>query len=157
MFILCYPRFISYNIMFHGDIVRVMQSQGSIASSCLICPGIRIMKSMVHTWLHEVSAYQNFYADIQLVHFLRWLRSPSSQLYEPALCRMVHVLMKKLFMQLIIEFQRLGSVIVYADFNKVLLCTKKRRYECMYMMYSTFVQYAIVTFILIKCSNIYIN
>ena len=58
---------------------------------------------------------------------LRWIRSPSSLLYEPALCRMIHKLMKKLFMQLIGEFRRLGSTIVYADFNKIIVCTKKRR------------------------------
>ena len=87
----------------------------------------RIMKSMVHSWLHEVSAYQNYYADFQLVHFLRWLRSSSSLLYEPAICRIVHSLMKKLFYQLIAEFKRLGSTVIYADFNKIILSTKKRR------------------------------
>ena len=87
----------------------------------------RIMKGMVHSWLHEVSAYQNFFADFQLVHFLRWLRSPSSLLFEPALCKMVHSLMKKLFMQLVGEFRRLGSTVVFADFNRILVCTKKKR------------------------------
>ncbi len=50
-------------------------------------------------------------------------------LYEPALCRMIHKLMKKMFMQLIGEFRRLGASIVYADFSKILICTKKRRME----------------------------
>ena len=101
-------------------------------------------------WLHEVSINQNYYADLQLQHFYRfvqidnaetiiiiiddvfprWVRSSSSLLYEPALCRMIHKLMKKLFMQLIGEFRRLGSTIVFADFNKIIVCTKKRRYVC---------------------------
>jgi DNA polymerase epsilon subunit 1 len=34
--------------------------------------------------------------------------------------------MKKLFMQLISEFKRLGAIVVHADFNRVILCTKKR-------------------------------
>ena len=107
---------------------------------------------MVHTWLHEVSTNQNIYADLQLQHFYRyilavnfftvgyiqifvmgvlfcrWIRTPSSLLYEPALCRMIHKLMKKLFMQLIGEFKRLGSSIVYADFNRIIVCTKKKRW-----------------------------
>lgn len=33
--------------------------------------------------------------------------------------------MKKLFIQLIAEFKRLGSIIVFANFNKVIICTKK--------------------------------
>ena len=38
--------------------------------------------------------------------------------------------MKKLFMQLIGEFRRLGSTVVYADFSKIIVCTKKKRYVC---------------------------
>ncbi len=34
--------------------------------------------------------------------------------------------MKKLFVQLISEFRRLGADVVYADFNRIIICTKKR-------------------------------
>lgn len=103
----------------------------------------RILKGMIHSWLHEVSAYQNQYADAQLMHFYRsvdssclkvcisivaritilvvralqsnpcltlfccayrWLSSPSSLLYDPALCRMVQRMMKKLFLQVILLY-----------------------------------------------------
>ena len=40
---------------------------------------------------------------------------------------MVYKLMSKLFMQLVGEFKRLGSMVVYADFNRIILCTKKRK------------------------------
>ncbi len=63
----------------------------------------------------------------QLLLF-RWIQDTRSYLYEPAICRMIHKLMKKLFMQLIGEFKRLGATIVYADFNRIVICTKKRRY-----------------------------
>ena len=33
---------------------------------------LRILRGMVHTWLHEVSTNQNFYADLQLQHFYRY-------------------------------------------------------------------------------------
>lgn len=33
--------------------------------------------------------------------------------------------MRKLFLQLIAEFKRLGCVIVFANFNKIIICTKK--------------------------------
>ena len=39
---------------------------------------------------------------------------------------MIHKLMKKMFLQLIGEFRRLGSTIVYADFSKIVVCTKKK-------------------------------
>lgn len=37
--------------------------------------------------------------------------------------------MKKLFLQLVAEFKRLGCVIVYANFNKIVVCTKKTNVE----------------------------
>lgn len=39
---------------------------------------------------------------------------------------MIHKLMKKMFLQLIGEFRRLGSTIIYADFSKIVVCTKKK-------------------------------
>ncbi|KAK2153411.1 hypothetical protein LSH36_298g04118 [Paralvinella palmiformis] len=86
-----------------------------------------IMKGMVHGWIRDVANYQNVFADHQIINFYRWLRSPGALLYDPALRQVLHTLMKKLFLQLIAEFKRLGSIIVYANFSQVLLCTKKRR------------------------------
>lgn len=53
-------------------------------------------------------------------------RSPTACLYDPALRKTLLNLMKKLFIQLISEFKRLGAVVVHADFNRVIICTKKR-------------------------------
>lgn len=37
--------------------------------------------------------------------------------------------MRKLFLQLVAEFKRLGSIIIYANFNKIVICTKKNTVE----------------------------
>ena len=63
-----------------------------------------------------------------------WMRSPGSLLNEPALCRIINKLMKKLFLQLVSEFKRLGSVIIFADYNRIILSTKKRRCGFPYVM-----------------------
>ncbi|XP_063171878.1 DNA polymerase epsilon catalytic subunit A [Candoia aspera] len=89
----------------------------------------RILKSLVVGWVKEITQYHNVYADHQVIHFYRWLRSPASLLYDPALHRMLHGMMKKLFLQLVAEFKRLGSSVIYANFNRIVLCTKKRRIE----------------------------
>ncbi|KAH0625488.1 hypothetical protein JD844_015027, partial [Phrynosoma platyrhinos] len=89
----------------------------------------RILKSVVVGWVKEITQYHNVYADNQVIHFYRWLRSPTSLLYDPALHRMLHNMMKKLFLQLVAEFKRLGSAVIYANFNRIILCTKKRHIE----------------------------
>lgn len=54
---------------------------------------------MVVSWVKEITQYHNVYADNQVIHFYRWLRSPSSLLYDPALHHTLHNMMKKLFLQ----------------------------------------------------------
>ncbi|XP_035661114.1 DNA polymerase epsilon catalytic subunit A-like [Branchiostoma floridae] len=95
-----------------------------------LCSGtFRILKSMVYGWLRDVTHYNNVYADYQIMQFYRWLGTPSATLYDPALRRTLHTMMKKLFLQLVSEFKRLGSIVVFANFNKIVVCTKKRRVE----------------------------
>ena len=78
----------------------------------------RILRTMVAAWLREVSQFRNVFADYQIIHFYRWLRSTNAQLYDPALRKTLLNLMKKLFMQLVAEFKRLGAIVVHADFNR---------------------------------------
>lgn len=59
----------------------------------------RILKSMVVGWVREITQFHNVYADNQVMHFYRWLHSPSSLLYDPALHRTLHNMMKKVFLQ----------------------------------------------------------
>ncbi|KAB0803610.1 hypothetical protein PPYR_00580 [Photinus pyralis] len=89
----------------------------------------RILRTMATIWMRDISLYRNRFADFQVIHFYRWLRSQKSLLYDPALLRNLQNLMKKLFMMLVAEFKRLGCTIIYANFNKIILCSKKRLVE----------------------------
>ena len=51
----------------------------------------------------------------------RWLKSPTSLLFDPALLRMIRHLMKKLFLSLVGDIKSLGNGIVYASFTKLVL------------------------------------
>lgn len=98
----------------------------SYDETALCSASFKVLRSMVSSWLKDVTLHKNVYADCQLMDFYRWLRSPSALLYDPALRRTLHNYMKKLFIQLVAEFMRLGSIIVFANFNKIIICTKKR-------------------------------
>ncbi|XP_044265120.1 DNA polymerase epsilon catalytic subunit 1 isoform X2 [Tribolium madens] len=89
----------------------------------------KVLRAMASTWMRDISLYRNVFADFQVVHFYRWLRSPKALLYDPALLRTLQNLMKKLFLQLVAEFKRLGCTIIYANFNKIVICSKKRCVE----------------------------
>lgn len=65
-----------------------------------------------------------FHRELKFCNF-RWLRTPKALLYDPALVRTLQNLMRKLFIQLVAEFRRLGCAVVYANFDKIVLCTKR--------------------------------
>jgi DNA polymerase epsilon subunit 1 len=98
----------------------------SYDETALCSAAFRIMRSMVNGWFRDVSLNRNVYSDYQIVHFYRWIRSANSLMYDPALRRSLNNLMKKLFLQIISEFKLLGVDIIYADFNKIIINTKKK-------------------------------
>lgn len=98
----------------------------SYDETALCSAAFRVMRSMVTGWLREVAIHRNVFSDFQIVHFYRWVRSSNALLYDPALRRALNNLMRKLFLQIIAEFKRLGADIVYSDFNRVILNTNKK-------------------------------
>lgn len=54
------------------------------------------MRTMVQYWLKDIAMFGNAFADMQIIHFYRWLQSPSSLLYDPAIKRTLQGYMKKL-------------------------------------------------------------
>ena len=104
-------------------------SLASYDDTALVSSAFRVLKAMVQAWMRDVSQYRNVFADYQIVHFYRWLRTSHAYLYDPALRKTLLNLMKKLFVQLISEFKRLGATVVFADFNRVIINTKKRTLE----------------------------
>ncbi|KAF9073524.1 hypothetical protein BDP27DRAFT_1417011 [Rhodocollybia butyracea] len=88
-----------------------------------------ILKSMVKAWLtdrlqHELEGLESP-STLTVDHFWRWISSSASNMYDPSIHRFVHGLMRKTFVQLLAEFKRLGSQVVYADFSKIILVTAK--------------------------------
>ncbi|KAI8587396.1 hypothetical protein BDZ88DRAFT_240684 [Geranomyces variabilis] len=83
-----------------------------------------VLKSMVMGWADEVRRRKRF-ASYLLEHLYRWLTSSSSRMFDPALFSLVHGLMRRVFVQLVAEFKRLGSKIVFATFDRIVLATSK--------------------------------
>ena len=83
------------------------------------------LKQLVQSWTTELVQSQNEVADMLLGQFYRSIKSSSSRLYDPAIHKLVHTMMKRLFLGLLTEFKKLGATIIHANFNKVILGTTK--------------------------------
>ncbi|KAH7542023.1 hypothetical protein FEM48_Zijuj02G0029500 [Ziziphus jujuba var. spinosa] len=93
------------------------------ATSC--APAFRVLKQLIQRCLADAVASGNVYADAILQHLYRWLCSPQSKLHDPALHRLLHKIMKKIFALLLTEFRKLGATIIFANFSKVIIDTGK--------------------------------
>ena len=81
--------------MISGDMGSAMFSS-YYDEAALTLPVLRIMRTMVQYWLKDVALFENAFADLQIIHFYRWLQSPNSLLYDPAIRRTLQSYMKKL-------------------------------------------------------------
>ncbi|KAF7120543.1 hypothetical protein RHSIM_Rhsim13G0107600 [Rhododendron simsii] len=88
-------------------------------------PAFRVLKQLIQRCLTDALTSGNVFADAILQHLYRWLCSPHSKLHDPALHRMLHKVMQKVFALLLAEFRKLGATIVFANFSKVIIDTGK--------------------------------
>lgn len=86
--------------------------------------GIRILREMVKSWQAEAVSGNNM-ADVMVSHLIRWIESPDSFLYDRSLHYYVQVMAKKAFQQLMADCRRVGSHVVFANQNRLLLQTTK--------------------------------
>ncbi|OAY51429.1 DNA polymerase epsilon catalytic subunit A [Manihot esculenta] len=91
----------------------------------LSAPALRALKQLIQRCLADAVSSGNVFADALLQHLYRWLCSPQSKLHDPALHRILHKVMQKVFALLLAEFRKLGATIIFANFSKVIIDTGK--------------------------------
>jgi len=90
-----------------------------------VSTAMRVLRLMLSEWMRNVLHQGDTQADAMLMNFYRWLSSTSSLLYDPALHRMVQLLMKKVWTQLLAEVCSLGATIIYASFTRLVIASSK--------------------------------
>jgi DNA polymerase epsilon subunit 1 len=105
-----------------NDGTNVIYSDNAFASA-----GITVLREMVKAWWVEaVQAGHGFsMADVMVQHLVRWVSSPGSFLYDRSLHYYVQMMSKKTLQQLMTDFKRVGSHIVFASPHRLLLQTTK--------------------------------
>ncbi|KAL9103952.1 MAG: hypothetical protein Q9163_001058 [Psora crenata] len=97
----------------------VLYSDRAFASA-----GVTVLREMVKAWWTEACKGSSM-ADVMVQHLVRWVESPDSFLYDRALSYYVQTMSKKAFQQLVTDFRRVGSHVVFANANRLLLQTTK--------------------------------
>lgn len=91
-------------------------------------PALNVLSSMIREWWNQAIS-NNTTADVMVHNFINWVASKDSLMYNRTLYYHVQTLSKKAFIQLIREFRKTGSKVVFANQNKILLLTTKSGVE----------------------------
>jgi DNA polymerase epsilon subunit 1 len=102
-----------------GDGSGVLYSQSAFSSA-----GISTLREMVKAWWAEACRGSPM-ADTMVQHLIRWVESPSSYLYDRSLHYYVQMMSRKAFQQLMTDFKRVGSHVIFASSSRLLLQTTK--------------------------------
>ncbi|KAI9750889.1 MAG: DNA polymerase epsilon catalytic subunit [Chaenotheca gracillima] len=105
----------------HGDLEgsNTLSADNTFASA-----GIAVLREMVKAWWTEACAGSSM-ADILVQHLIRWVESADSFLYDRSLHYYVQMMSRKAFQQLMTDFRRVGSNVIFANANRLLLQTTK--------------------------------
>ncbi|ANZ74792.1 BA75_01783T0 [Komagataella pastoris] len=96
----------------------------SFAEDIFSTPALQALRLLLKSWWDD-ALKNNVDADIMVFNFMSWVEKTSSYLYDPSLLYHVYNLTKKSLLHLLGEFKRLGSTIIFANRNKIVLKTSK--------------------------------
>jgi DNA polymerase epsilon subunit 1 len=102
-----------------GDGNAMIYSENAFSTA-----GIMVLRDMVKAWWSEASNGVAM-ADILVQHLIRWVENPGSFLYDSSLHYYVQMMSRKALQQLMSDFRRVGSHVVFASAHRLLLQTTK--------------------------------
>jgi DNA polymerase epsilon subunit 1 len=102
-----------------SDGTNVLYSDNAFATA-----GVTVLREMVKAWWTEACKGSSM-ADIMVQHLVRWVENPDSFLYDRSLRYYVQMMSRKAFQQLMTDFRRVGSHVVFASSTRLLLQTTK--------------------------------
>ncbi|TPX45049.1 DNA-directed DNA polymerase [Synchytrium endobioticum] len=82
------------------------------------------LKALVQDWTMQAKRGDTWASTI-LDQLPRWLSNPESKLYDPSLQALIYGMMRKSYSSVVSDFKRLGSRVVYASFDRLIIATTK--------------------------------
>jgi len=112
------------NVM-HHDSAGSFKFYEPLGDEMSTATSLPIIRALVGVWLRDAFSSNSSVADSLLHNLYRLISSPETIMHDSALHRTLHALMRRTFVRLLGELQRLGCKIVYANFHKITVATNK--------------------------------
>lgn len=124
-----------------GDGSGAGLGSGELPEDAFSSSSLSILRGMVKDWWDEAVS-KSQYADLMINNFIKWMQKKGSFLYDPSLEYHVHNLTKKALLQMIKEFRKMGSTVIFTNRSKIFLKTTKTSIENSYA-YSQYILKAV--------------
>jgi DNA polymerase epsilon subunit 1 len=108
---------ISFNPTADGS--EILASENGFANA-----GVLVLRELVKAWWAEACKGSTM-ADVLVQHLVRWVENPDSFMYDRALHYYVQMMSRKAFQQLMSDFRRVGSQVIFASADRLILQTTK--------------------------------
>ncbi|CEF64463.1 DNA polymerase epsilon catalytic subunit A [Strongyloides ratti] len=86
---------------------------------------VEVLRQVVVECVKDINSDGAMLADEVISNIHRWLRSPRSLMYDPAISKAVTVLMKKLCFLLVTEITRVGGEVIHCSYTRLIISTEK--------------------------------
>ena len=88
-----------------------------------------MLKALVTKWYDDLIIRNNIISNNLLNKLYYYLCGKSALLKDPLLLKYILNLMNKLYKKLLLTFKKLGIVIVYGNYNKIIINTNKNNFN----------------------------
>jgi DNA polymerase epsilon subunit 1 len=114
-----------------GDEDNLVTSKSGGPNGGFAQAALDVLRDLVKGWWAEACRGHRL-ADVMVQHLVRWVEAPASCLYDRHLHYYIQMMSKKAMQQLITDFRRVGSQVVFASPTRLLLQTSKQEVENAY-------------------------
>ncbi|VBB29888.1 unnamed protein product [Acanthocheilonema viteae] len=121
--------FLSGAVLSADALLGYVRSIAQCDEGAAVAGPLKVLRLLLHDCIKDIHLYGSKIADQVIVSLDRWLRTQHSLMYDPAIVRVVDILITKLILLLVAELNRLGGRIIYASNSRLIMCTKRSTVE----------------------------
>uniref|UniRef100_A0A915Q6B6 DNA polymerase epsilon catalytic subunit n=1 Tax=Setaria digitata TaxID=48799 RepID=A0A915Q6B6_9BILA len=121
--------FLSGTILSADALLGYVRSIAQYDEGAAVAGPLKVLRLLLHDCIKDIHLYGSKIADQVIISLDRWLRTQHALMYDPAIVRVVDILITKLILLLVAELNRLGGRIIYASSSRLIMCTQRSTLE----------------------------
>lgn len=103
---------------------NISNTSTTTTNNCL--KAFNLLRAIITKWINDYQQHHDLISDSLLTSLHRYLCGyGDSYLYDPNLKDYINTLMSKLFKKLLMELKTLGTKVIFADMNRIIVNTNK--------------------------------